>query len=61
MSVRDNNKSIIITDALTGHVLQVLDFSTLSYDSITNVINDFTYRFVYEDEHGIMIRVGNKE
>lgn len=61
MSIRDYNKMIVITDCMTGKVIQQLDYELYSTHAITSVVEDIMDRYVFDNEHGISVKVGYKE
>lgn len=60
MSVRDLNKVIIISDAMTGRVLLTLDFDDYStLESAQDLIADKVYQLI-DNEDGAIIKIGSK-
>lgn len=60
MSVRDLNKCIIISDALTGEIIDNIDQEVYEIDTICNMVRDVFFNYTINNEHGILVKVGYK-
>ena len=57
MSIKDSNKVIIISNAMTGHIL-----IQIPYDNL-NIADEYIYGIVMnqiKNEEGILIKIGNR-
>lgn len=57
MSIKDNNKVIIISNAMTGQIL-----IQIPYDNL-NIADEFIYGIVMnqiKNDEGILIKIGNR-
>lgn len=62
MSVKDLNKSIIISNATTGQIIlsEIMYNGRFSTSTIDNMIKDIIDNFVWDNEQGVLIKVGYK-
>ena len=60
MSVKDIQKSLIITDGLTGDIIFVIDIDKFSKSTLISIIIDIIDNYIFSNEHGILIKVGYK-
>lgn len=60
MSVKDLNKVIIISDALNGQIIDNIDLSIYRPSTIDIMIQNIIDSFIYDNEHGLLIKIGYK-
>lgn len=60
MSVRENNQSLIIIDALNGQVITTIDLSLYQKDTMNIMIKDLLKDYVFDNERGLIIKIGYK-
>lgn len=59
MSIKDLNKTIIITDGLTGEIITTIDKTLYDLTCLKYMIGEI-FSHDYNDEHGIYIKYGYK-
>lgn len=60
MSVKDINKVIIISSAMTGKVLLTIDYDDYqSLDSASDLVADKVYQLI-DSEDGAIVKIGSK-
>lgn len=59
MSVKDLNKSIIISNATTGQIIlsEIMYNGRFSTSTIDSMIQDIINDFVWDNEQGVLIKV----
>ena len=60
MSVRECNQSLIIIDALNGQVITTIDLSLYQKDTMNIMIKDLLKDYVFDNERGLIIKIGYK-
>lgn len=62
MSVKDLNKSIIISNATTGQVIlnELMYDGYFSSETIDSMIKDIINNLVWDNEMGVLIKIGYK-
>lgn len=60
MSVKDINKSLIISDCITGEVIDVIPYDLYNEITIKEMLYDIYYEYVVRNEHGYMVKYGYK-
>lgn len=60
MSIRDNNRVIIIEDGTTGEILDTINIGTYNFGTINSMIMDLFYKTLIENHHSITIKEGYK-
>lgn len=60
MSVRECNQSLIIIDALNGQVITTIDLSLYQNDTMNFMIKDLLKDYVFDNERGLIIKIGYK-
>lgn len=58
MSVRDINKVIIVTNGLTGQVVDTIKLDNYSSTSVLCMLEDLMSRYILDNEQGLIIKVG---
>lgn len=60
MSIKDYNKTIIVSDTLNGDVITTIDRTMFSDTTLLSIFKDLLSEYVLDNEHGIMFKVGYK-
>lgn len=60
MSIKDYNKTIIISDTLNGDIITTIDRTMFSDTTLLSIFKDLLSEYVLDNEHGIMFKVGYK-
>ena len=58
MSVRDINKVIIVTNGLTGQVVDTIKLDNYSSTSVLCMLEDLMSRYILDNEQGLIVKVG---
>lgn len=58
MSVKDKDEVLIIQNATTGDIIDMIDVQTYSIVTISCMINDLLDNVVYKDYQGLLIKKG---
>ena len=61
MSVRNMGYVISVCDALNGAVLDTFRTDTYNMGTIERCVTDFFYRYVIDNQHGLLIRIGSSD
>ena len=60
MSVKECNQSLIIIDALNGQVITTIDLTLYQKDTMNIMIKDLLKDYVFDNERGLIIKIGYK-
>lgn len=60
MSVKDLNKAIIVSNALNGEILlsEIIYDGKYATNTIDKMIQDLINKYVWENEQGVLIKIG---
>lgn len=61
MSVRNNNFCISVCDSLNGKIIDTFSYDTYNIGTIERCITDLFYKYVVDNQHGLIIRVGSSD
>ena len=60
MSVKEIGQSIIVTDCLDGKIIDTISIDLYDSETVEKMIIDILYEYVYNNEHGVQLKLGYK-